>query len=147
MAYLTCLIVVISEITYNSLSLRAKCMHKHRDCVKLYRVLLSLLTDDHIVNVRFPIHHLRSCIFLFFGTPCALFGYVEVIEVITHWCFTQHFYCSYSLSLIFFCCHVCVSVYSSVSADPVVSCGWERIMNLYCGIIAPPLLCPIAHSG
>ena len=122
-------------------------MHKHRACVKLYCVLLSLLTDDHIVNVRFPIHHLRSCIFLFFGTPCALFGYVEVIEVITHWCFTQHFYCSYSLSLIFFCCHVCVSVYSSVSADPVVSCGWERIMNLYCGIIAPPLLCPIAHSG
>ena len=93
MAYLTCLIVVISEITYNSLSLRAKCMHKHRDCVKLYRVLLSLLTDDHIVNVRFPIHHLRSCIFLFFGTPCALSGYVGVIEVITHWCFTQHFYC------------------------------------------------------
>ena len=68
-------------------------MHKHRACVKLYCVLLSLLTDDHLVNVRFPIHHLRSCIFLFFGTPCALFGYVEVIEVITHWCFTQHFYC------------------------------------------------------
>ena len=66
-------------------------MHKHRACVKLYCVLLSLKTDDHIVNVRFPTHHLRSCIFLFFGTPRALSGYVGVIEVITHWCFTQHF--------------------------------------------------------
>ena len=128
MAYLTCLIVVISEITYNWLSLRAKCLCKHRACVKLYCVHLSLLTDDHLV--RFPIYHLRSWIFLFFGTPFALSGYVGAIEVITHWCFIQHFSKllpgSYSLSFsrASFRCHVCVSVYSTVSADPVVSCGW-----------------------